>query len=231
MNEAATTDRAAAVLRAHHLFKAIGETDFARLIQRVRPVMLAAGERLFHQGDPADRFFVIEHGRIKLSRLAPSGQEKVIEVMDDGMSFAEAVMFLGAPHYPVGAEALCASRLWAVPNRLYLEVLRKDPQTCLALLADLSIRLHARLREIDALSQQNAVHRLIRYLLDRIGPQASGRAEVDLDMPKQVLASRLSIKPESFSRLLAQLSQAGLISVHGRRIEIHDVAGLRAYPG
>lgn len=214
-------------LRQHYLFNSIDEALLAGLAQRVRQDSLAAGDILFHHGDPAARFYLIGTGQIKLSRISPAGQEKVIEIMYPGSTFAEAVMFMQNPVYPVTAQALVDSVIFAIPNQAYRDILAQSTEYCFRLLADLSMRLHHHVQELDHLAQQNAMHRLIRYLVNQLPPDAGNAYSLALTIPKQVLASKLSIKPESFSRLLAALAQEGVISVDKQTIVIHNVQRLK----
>lgn len=216
-------------LKQHYLFNGIDETLLTALAQRVRQHTLATGDILFHHGDPAERFYLIGMGQIKLSRISPAGQEKVIEIMYAGNTFAEAVMFMQNRVYPVTAQALADSVVYAIPSQAYRDILAQSTEYCFRLLGDLSMRLHHHLQELDHLAQQNAMHRLIRYLLNQLPASAGNSHALTLTIPKQVLASKLSIKPESFSRLLATLTQEGVITVDKQTIEIHDVQRLIDY--
>jgi CRP/FNR family transcriptional regulator, dissimilatory nitrate respiration regulator len=194
---------------------------------RSKRISLQAGEILFHQGDPADRFFLVLKGLIKLSRMSPNGQEKVVHLTGPGETFAEAVMFMEARQYPVTAQATSTTELLCIPSEPYREALGASPESCFRLLADLSTRLHSRLRDIDQLTLQQATPRVVNYLLGQ-APQATDRRSViTLKAPKHVLASRLSVTPETLSRILHGLSDAGLIRVEGRQIELLDTEALR----
>ena len=216
-------------LRGHYLFAGLRQDELAGLAASVSVQELDAGERLFTQGDPAQRFFYMADGQIKLYRLSPDGHEKIVEIMTPGKTFAEAVMFFEGRRYPVNAEALVASVVYGIHNDAYLELLRANPAYCMRLLADMSSRLHSQLGEIDALAVQNAGYRVQRYLESLLPPEARDGCELELEVPKQVVAARLSIKPETLSRVLHNLTSAGIISVTGRRIRVKDVDSLRRY--
>ena len=90
--------------------------------------------------------------------------------------------------------------------------------------------MHARVREIEHLTIQNARSRLVSYLLDHISETTSGdTATVKLNLPRHVIASRLSITPETLSRLLRNLTDEGLISTEDRIVFIHRLTDLRLY--
>lgn len=216
------------LLRQHYLFKAFTEPQLTELAEHVRPLRLDAERLLFQHGDPAERFFLVVSGQIKLFRTTAEGQEKVMELMGPGHSFAEAIMFMEQHRYPVSAQALQDSLLLAVPNQPYLELLRGNTEACFRLLGDLSMRLHHRLNEIEGLTLRNAATRVARYLLKRLPAGARDGAVLELDAPKQIIASQLGMKPETFSRVLASLADQGAISVRGRQVIIDNAALLEA---
>ena len=92
------------------------------------------------------------------------------------------------------------------------------------LMGDMSQRLRGLIREIDDLSLSSATCRVAGYLLSKSQPAG---ATFDLQVPKQTLASRLSVQPETFSRIVRQLSNQGILAVQGSRVEISDPDRLR----
>ena len=217
-----------ATLGNNALFSSLDESVRDDLAERSRRIALRAGEILFHAGDAAEQFFVVESGLIKLSRSNPDGQEKVIHLVRPRESFAEAVMFMDAKRFPVTAEALETSRLVGIPSDDYRNVLKDSPDTCMRLLADLSMRLRSRLDDIDQLTLQQSRPRVVRYLMAQASGQVHAGDEVHLPAPKHVVASRLSMTPETLSRILHELGASGLIRVERRRVTLVDPEGLRA---
>ena len=218
-------------LRRLPVLAALSDEQLARVRRGARLVELAEGEHLFEHGQRAERFFMLREGRIKLYRLSPEGDEKVIEIIRPGQSFAEAVMFMEGKRYPVSAQALVRSELVAFDNAVFLQILRESVDTCFRVMAAMSMRLRARVNEIEALALQNATLRLVNYLLGELPEDAGDSAVIRLPAPKNVIASRLSVQPETLSRILHQLCDKGLITVQGRTITVHDVPALRRYGG
>lgn len=212
-----------------YLFAELNDQQLAKVKHCMRTVRLSADERLFDHGQHADRFFFVHAGQIKLFRLSLGGIEKVIEIVRPGQTFAEAVMFMKRQNFPVNAEAIEDTEVWSFDNRCFLQILRESSDTCFRLMADMSQRLHSRLNEIDHLTLQNATYRLISYLLQEIDEKTQTTADVHLGTPKSIIASRLSIQPETFSRILHNLNREGLISVEGKVIHVHDTRRLRGY--
>lgn len=216
-------------LRQNVLFHALTEAQLRELQDGISSRVLGQGEHLFESGTPADEFYLVRSGQIKLYRLSPMGQEKVIEIVRPRQSFAEAVMFLDIPTYPVNAQALSDMELFAIKNRAFMNILAQSVDTCFHVMADISVRLKRHLNEIDSLTLQNATLRVVNYLGYMLPDGSSEAAEITLPAAKNIVASRLSITPETLSRILHTLTAKHLISVDGLHIKVHDVDGLRAY--
>lgn len=214
-------------LRAYPLFAALDDEQFRRLAQSVQVHALEPRQMLFQRGDPARHWYVVLEGSVKLALQSRSGEEKVVERLGPGQSFGEALMFMEAPAFPVAAIALDASEVLAVPNAGFIAALKESPETCFRMLADLSRRLHGLVREIEELTLASATLRVVRHVLELAGTTTSGPVTVTLEESKQMLASRLAIKPETLSRILRSLSDAGVLNVEGRQLHVPDVARLR----
>jgi CRP-like cAMP-binding protein len=211
-------------LKKSFMFAGLTDKQLERVARHAVRIHLAEGEMLFQQNDRAERFYMLLRGQIKLFRLGPSGNEKVIEIVTPCSTFAEALMFLDRPAYPVGAQAIQPADIISIDAADFARMLRESVDTCFMLLGDMSQRLRGLIREIDDLSLSSATCRVAGYLLSKSEPE--GRI-FDLEVPKQTLASRLSVQPETFSRIVRQLSDQGILAVHGSRVEISDRDRLR----
>ena len=206
-------------LRTAPLLSGLSDQNLERVSSRAVRQVLEEGQWLFSQGDPARRFYLVRKGQIRLFRLSPDGAEKVIEIVSPGQTFAEALMFLNAPRYPVCAAALEPAEVISIDAHDFAAMLRDSVDTCFAVLGALSQRLRGLIGEIDNLTLHTAKSRVARYLLSHC---PEDRRAFELDVRKGVLASRLSVKPETFSRVFKQLTEERAISVYGAHITILD---------
>jgi CRP-like cAMP-binding protein len=213
-------------LRSHSLFQKLDEAQLQRVARSAVRIQLSESEALFEQGDAANRFFLLLRGQIKLFRLSPEGNEKIIELVSAGETFAEALMFLDLPRYPVCASALTDAELISIDCHEFASMLRDSIDTCFLLMGDMSQRLRRLIKEIDDLSLQSGTRRVAGYLLSKAGDPA--RDAFRLDIPKGVMASRLSLKPETFSRIIRDLHERGILTVTRDFVEIHDRDALLA---
>jgi CRP/FNR family transcriptional regulator, dissimilatory nitrate respiration regulator len=216
-------------LKNFYLFAGLDDAQRERLCKSALHFHLEPGEFLFEHGHNAERFFILLSGHIKLIRLSPEGTEKVIEIINPGESFAEAIMFMPRRVYPVSAQTIVASELLGFDNNVFLGMLEESFETSKRVLRAMSMRLRMWLNEIDNLTLQNATYRLVHYLLSRIPKECQGDCVVDFKIPKHIIASRLSVKPETLSRIFHQLADEGLIETEGRGVKIHSAEKLRQY--
>lgn len=213
------------------LFRELAGDELDRIALNTQQVHAAKGEILFRRGDPVLGFHIVIFGQVKLAFSSPRGDEKVVDLIGPGHSFGEAVMFMERPHV-VTAQALSDSMLLYVGRDAVFEELERDPKFARHMIAGLSGRLHRLMSDLENDSLHSGTQRIIGYLLrdSEESPESRSALEVTLPANKGVIASRLSLTQQHFSRILHELSARGLIEVRGRSIYIPDVARLRACP-
>lgn len=217
-----------AILHRTYLLAALNPEELQRMKQHMKAIALEEGERLFEHGQRAERFYLLREGQVKLSRVSVDGAEKIVEIIQAGQTFAEAVMFMERQRYPVSAAAISHAEVYSFDNKVFLQVLRDSMDTCFRLMGEMSMYLRRFLNEIDRLTLQSATDRLVSYLVSQLPVAGTDdTCSIELQAAKSILASRLSIQPETFSRILNNLCRAGIISVHGRCVEVHDAVRLR----
>ena len=222
------------------LFQEMNEPELRRLAAGCRLRNFMRGDSVFRVDQPCDEFHVTVTGQVKLFALSPDGQEKVIELVGPGVSFAEALMFTGTP-YIINAEALADTLLLSVGKAVVVAEIERDPRFALRMLAGISRRLHGLVHDVQAYALNSGRERVISYLLNNLPEEsadaaalaaAGGRCamtvtpRVSLPVSKATLASRLSLTPEYFSRVLRDLEDEGLVRIQQREIHILDADGL-----
>ena len=212
------------------LFKELGQAELDRIAAGVTELHVPRGEILFNKGDPCVGFHVVIYGQVKLSFVTPQGSEKVVEIIGPGFSFGEALMFMDKP-YIVMAQTVADSLILHVSKQTVFDEIEREPGFARRMLAGLSRRLHGLISDVESYSLQSGSQRVIGYLLRQDENLAAGATPYKVTLPtsKAIVASRLNLTPEHFSRILHDLTEAGLIRVDGRDVEIVDVTRLRNY--
>lgn len=219
-----------ALLSRMPLFSVLTPGQLAPINAATREKRLTKGEMLFQKGDIPKGFYVIVFGQVKLAFPSSQGNEKVVEIVGPRQSFGEAVMFMDKP-YPVFAEALVDTLLLHIAKDAVFKLLETDVSFARAVLAGLSMRLHSLVSDVESYSLRSSAQRVIGYLLQHCPHEGECKGKLELTLPtsKQVIASRLNLTPETLSRIFHDLTESGLIEVHGRQIMVPDLSRLREY--
>ncbi|MGQ4880686.1 Crp/Fnr family transcriptional regulator [Billgrantia sp. LNSP4103-1] len=208
------------------LFAGLEQETLALLTEGAVERSYRRGTLLFSKGELADRFYVVLGGWVKLFRESPDGNECMVGLFTRGESFAEAAMFdrLG---FPVNAAVAEDARLLVFPAEHFLTTLERNHGLALNLLANLSGMLRSLVRQLDQLTLQPTYQRLAAFIVS-LCPDEDGPVSVCLPCDKLLIAGRLGMKPESFSRALARLREVG-VSCERNFVHVEDIAGLRRF--
>jgi len=221
-----------AFLASLPLFKELALAELEPIAAGTTMCNVPRGEIIVNRGDPCDGFHLVVYGQVKLAFISSEGSEKVVEIVTPGYSFGEALMFMEKP-YILMAQALADSLLLHVSKTVVFAEIERNPTFARKMLAGLSRRLHGLISDVEAYSLQSGTERVVGYLL-RQDAQPSAETDpyvVTLPTSKAIVASRLNVTPEHFSRILHDLVEAGLIKVDGRDVTIFEAAKLRNYHG
>jgi CRP/FNR family transcriptional regulator, dissimilatory nitrate respiration regulator len=221
------TEDIAAQLAQCAFFRTLSGEDLAPFVDAARPLTLASGQALFRSGEPAHAFFILLSGHLRLYRLTSEGKEKIIEIIEPGQSFGEAVAFLDKP-FPVFATAIDACTVLSLPSALLRAQVAQNQGLALRMLAGLSTRVHQFVQDIHALSLSSAQQRVAGYLLAFLDDGA-GAQTLQLPATKAMVASRLGLQPETFSRVLTRLREQGIVAEGRDGITVLSPAALRRF--
>lgn len=213
------------------LFQEMDALELDRLAQGCSLHRYARGEMVFRVGEPCNAFHVAVTGQVKLYVVSPAGAEKVIEIIGPGQSFAEALMFTDRP-YILNGQALADSLVLSIGKAAVVGEIERDPRFAMRMLAGISRRLHGLVHDVESYALHSGMQRVIGYLLrDQVAEDCvSGEVlTVSLPVSKATIASRLSLTPEYFSRVLHELEAEGLVRIDKRDVHILDVHRLSTY--
>lgn len=214
-------------LSAFYMFSELQPSQIEPLANGTRVVDVPRGGPLFNRGDRAHGFYLLLEGQVKLGVISPQGDEKVIGLIQPGESFGEAVLFLERT-FPIYAQATLDSKVLLITRDAIFDILNNDVTVVRRMLAGISARNRQLVNDIESISLQNSTQRLIGYLL-QISADSPNPERVQLPANKLTIASMLNLTPETLSRVMLRLNNAGLIEVNGKEIVITNVAGLRNF--
>lgn len=210
------------------LFKGYAEADLERIAAGATRIRAQRRTIIFRRGAPCCGMHVVLFGQLKLTLHSLQGGQCVIDLVGPGQTLGEAELFLDKP-YIATAESLTDTELVLISKATVLAEADRHPMFARRLLVDLSQHLHRRIGDLESYALRSATDRVVGYLLNDL-PLCPEEEKVSVTLPaaKGVIASRLNLTHEHFSRILRELASSGLIEIEGRSITIPDVSGLRA---
>lgn len=207
-------------LRGCQLFAGLPLADLRNIAAIAVPKSLGKGEYLFREGDPSAGFYVVQKGAINVHRVSATGKEQVIHVFRPGESFAEATLATETG-YPADARALESSQVLLIRKNEFIELLKRQPELALRMLGSMSQHLRVLVGLLDDLTLKDVETRLANWLVKRCpDPESESPVDIQLPMPKRVLAAELGTVSETFSRTLAKFREQKLIEVKGRLVRV-----------
>ena len=186
------------------------------------------GRILFLHEEKAESFYVIVRGWVKLFRETLDGNEAVVDVLNEGQIFGETSIFEDGIH-SCGAEIVEEAIVIEIPLSVFNQQIEQQPSLSMKMFSLMSRFRRQQDIEIEHRDHQNAPQRIGCFLLRLCKADDTGGISLHLPYDKTLIASRLGIKPETFSRALARLKEETGIKVHGSTIEITSIEQLSEY--
>ncbi|MGB0718850.1 MAG: Crp/Fnr family transcriptional regulator [Bdellovibrionales bacterium] len=210
------------------LFKDCGAAFFEEIERGAAIHTHSKGKLLFLHGDEAQSFFLIKSGWVKLFRETLDGTQAVIDILPAGYIFGETAIF-DRDISPYSAEIVEAAEIIAYPLRILKSEIESNNALALNMLSSMARYRREQDREIEHREIQNAPQRIGCFLL-RLAPQnQTGAVKIHLPYDKTLVASRLGMQPETFSRALGKLKQQTGIKIHGATIELDSLDQLSSF--
>lgn len=207
-------------LRSCQLFTGLPLTDLQQIAAVTVLKSLEKDQYLFHEGDAAMGFYVVQRGAVNVHRVNAAGKEQIIHIFRTGDSFAE-VALASATGYPADARALEPTQVLLVQKDGVLALLKRQPELALRMLGSMSSHLRVLVGQLEDLTLKDVETRLANWLVKRCpNPQSEKPVTIELTMTKRVLAAELGTVSETFSRTLAKLREQKLLTVKGKTVMV-----------
>lgn len=219
---------APAIVARLTLFKNASAETIKSLAAAAQFLTLEKGEALFMQEDPAEWFYVMISGWVKLFRETMDGAEAVIDMATRGELVGETAIFEDGLHSYCAAAAEKVEIL-RLPCSLLKKAVNDEQPVALALLSSMSRHRKRQSREIESLTLQNASQRIGCFLLRHCQQVSEDSIDLRLPYDKSLIAARLGMKSETFSRALNKLRQETNIEVKGSLVKIPSIDVISGY--
>ncbi len=211
-----------ALLRRTPYFAHVGEAGLDSLSQRAVQRVFATHEILFLEGESSAGLWILEHGRVKAYKLSPDGHEYILRFFGPGDTFNDLAALDGAAN-PISTMAVTDVSAWVIQAAVFAQALQTDHELALAVLKGLVGRVRFVVGRMEDLALRPVTARLARLLLDQVENPALAHPAIT----RALVANHLATTPESVSRSLRVLAEAGAIRFDRHRIIIANPDVLR----
>jgi CRP-like cAMP-binding protein len=208
-------------------FKGLPESDLQAIIQASTVKNFSKNKPIFHQGDKAERFFVILDGWVKLFRNTDEGEEVIVALFTRGGVFGEAAVF-GSVGYPFSATTIEEAVIMEIPASFIKEQSKINSNIMTRVMSSMSREMRNLQMENEHMAIMSAPQRVGCLLLQLSSGMIGKGGTFSFPYDKSLAASRLGMKPETFSRALAQLRSIG-VTTKGSEIKIDSFQCLASY--
>ena len=226
-------DHAAELLSRTKLFRDLAPEALRELADATSERSYWKGQPVFSEGDPGESLYLTVEGRIKVYVTSDDGDDMVLATLQPPDVFGEIALIDGRPR-SASAEALEPSTLLELARGPFLELVAKHPSMTESLLLSLGgvlRRLTEQASDLVFLDLHGRVAKLLVGMADAKPPLEDGTLELDLELTQSDLASMVGGSRQSVNQILRSFARRGYIEVHGRKVAIRNLAGLRRRAG
>lgn len=185
------------------------------------------GTVLFREGEPGKEMYVIQSGRVTISKRA-GDVEKVLTTLGAGEFFGEMSILNNKPR---SATATCAqdSKLLVIDAKTFEAMIRGNAEIALRMIKKLADRLQETNEQIENLLFHDASSRVVHFLATAAERAPRGPAGHRVEVPPAELPGRLGIRPEQAEEVIQKLVKGKILAVEKTGFVVPDVAKLRHF--
>jgi CRP/FNR family transcriptional regulator, global nitrogen regulator len=188
------------------------------------------GKTIFFPGDPAERVYLLQKGAVKLSRVYEAGEEITVSLLRENSIFGVLSLITGTKSDRFyHAVAFTPVEILSVPVEQMEKAFRENPELAVLILQSLATRILQTEMMIETLAHRDMGSRLVSFLLilcRDFGVPASEGVTIDLKLSHQAIAEAIGSTRVTITRLLGDLRDSNAISIHKKKITVHNPVSL-----
>lgn len=229
MNPVRHIDHSILPLHDFPLWADLQKREIDDLLQVVTIRSYKPGEILFAPGDPTQRLFLLQHGRVKTYVYSPQGQMKIMHIFTPGDAFGGLLMGVMDGALPF-AEAVGDVVVCSMDEESFKMFMQRCPNTCLGLFRYMSVHHIEDMRRIERLLHSRAIHKVLYTLLDLgdcLGLDDQEQFTIYPYFTHEDIANMIGVKRTTVSELISELRRKGIVIGKGRQITVDRPSALR----
>jgi len=210
-------------LQSFEFLRGLEPGDLIELAQNAVWKVFPADAVIFWEGDIESNLFYLHYGWLKIIKTGPDGREQVLRYLGPGEVFNEIGVFARRPN-PATAIALEEAGIWRIPRNALEKILLQHPHLALQIVESMADRVISLVSLTVDLSLRSVEARLAKMLLE----QAHGEDVIPRRRWSTLteMAAHLGTVSDVLSRVVRNLTQAGLIDMDKQQIRILNRSGL-----
>ncbi len=217
------------LLRTVPIFSDLNTSDLEKIANKMVPRTYERGKMILLEESPAETFFVITKGIVKVTRLSDDGREVILAILGESDFFGEMALLDGSGR-SANIVASEDSEVLTLSRNDFLECLEKYPRIAISLLEELAQRLRKSNQQIESLSLSDSEQRIgitLVRLGEELGMIKMGDVTISNLPYQQDVANMAGTSRETVSRTLKLLEEKGYIHRDGRKLTIYNFNSFR----
>ncbi len=218
----ASLDRS--LLKGLALFSGMTDAQLDDILAVATSRRYATGSAVFEQGQPATHFFVLLHGRLRVTQVTSEGQQVIVRMVNPGDLFGIAKA-LRRPDYPGTSTAVNDSVALAWPMEAWDGLLTRHPSLAVNAMQTMGSRLqeaHTRMRELSTEEVERRVAHAVLRLANQSGKKEGTGVRIDFPVSKQDIAEMTGTTLHTVSRILTAWEEVGLVEGGRQKLLVKD---------
>jgi len=191
------------------LFRSLFGPQQEQLFKKAKVLHINNGQILFQHGDRLPHIYLILKGSVKTFCSDSSGNEKIIQLLKENDLSFETAVFMDIPS-PVSAQAVSDCQVLTIPSSLIRSFIHENAAFSSQIIEYISHNFQVLITQIEGISLKTPYERVAYYLLHKFIDLGSTHKEFSLPHKKSLLANKLGMTPETFSRALRELRNHGI---------------------
>jgi CRP-like cAMP-binding protein len=206
------------------LFRGVEPSAVSALTKQLHPVDFPRGHRLFAEGEPGDRLYIVVSGKVKIGRCSPDGREKLLTIMGPSDMFGELSILDPAPRTSSATTItdVCAVSIDHETLRLWIADRPEITERLLRLMARRLRRTNDNVADLISTDAPGRVAKQLLQLSQRFGTLENGQLRVTHDLTQEELAQLVGASRETVNKALADFAHRGWVRLEGKTVVILD---------
>ncbi|HNK62517.1 MAG TPA: Crp/Fnr family transcriptional regulator [Anaerolineales bacterium] len=209
-------------LQSFDFLNGLDEATLSRLAESAVWKVYPPNAVIFWEGDVESNLFYLQYGSLKAIKTAPDGREQALRFVHEGEVFNEIGVLAKRPN-PATAVALEESGIWLIPRNVLEEIVLSHPRIAMQIIENMADKIISLVSLAADLSLKSVEARFVNLVLEQAEDDVIERRRWT---NQTELAARLGTVPDVLSRVIRELTKAGLIEMDRQQIRILDRAGL-----